>query len=71
MEPPLASVAARHESPGDRWAEAIRRLAAWAEAQPALDDPTKCYGVTSGGAPEVVVAATPVSSCRVIRKVPM
>ena len=36
---------------------------------PAIDDPSKCYGVTSGGAPEVVIAPTNLSACTILRKI--
>jgi hypothetical protein len=56
-------------------ADTVRRPTMWDGLQfdqfAGVDDPTQCYGVTSGGTPEVVVAPTPFSSCVVKRNVSM
>ena len=56
-------------------ANAVRRPTMWDGLQfdqfAGVDNPNQCFGVTSGGTPEVVVAPTPFASCVVRRNVAM
>jgi hypothetical protein len=53
----------------------VRRPTMWDGLQfdqfAGVDDPGQCFGVTSGGTPEVVVAPTPIASCTIRRNVKM
>ena len=56
-------------------ANRVRRPTVWDGLQfdqfAGVDNPAQCFGVTSGGTPEVVVAPTPLASCAIRRNVPM
>ncbi len=56
-------------------ANRVRRPTMWDGLQfdqfAGVDNPAQCFGVTSGGTPEVVVAPTPLASCAIRRNVPM
>lgn len=51
----------------------VRRPTMWDGLQfdqfAGVDDPSQCFGVTSGGTPEVVVAPTPLANCTIRRNV--